>query len=1033
MKRTRSLSLLSAITSRTAFMMFLSLIGVTSVIPADAQNTVTQESSANRKKVTGRIVDNLGEPITGATVRERGTQNGALTDVDGNYTIYVANENADLEVSYVGYQTIIVKANRASRIRMQEFTGALNEIVVVGYGTSSSRKLVSSVSTVKTDKIADLAYTSTSESLQGRVSGLIVQNSGGEPGNPPKIYIRGGGTPLYVIDGIIRTAEDFNALTSSDIENVSILKDASATAVYGAQAGNGIVLVTTKKGGTEVPLINYTAGFTWTAPTVIPERANTKDYTDAYNRAYLYDGYPSIFYTPEEVSKMADVDWYKLCCRSWAPEAHHNLNMSGKTKSGLSYYASANILDQSSIFKSPYDFNDTFKRYSVRTSLTQSFEKIGLDVGMSFDGSLEKRNPNVRGGGWYDMLTTVKPYQRAFNDDGTYTDLDLHPLAWLDKDEGYDHQRTVLENIQLNATWNLPWVKGLKANVIGNYNYSTFDEKKFYSVTQQYSASGAPRTPDLAPNRYLDTNHWWQDVKDIQVSLDYQKQISRHFFELQGVYTFSKSHQESTSNERRNYVSKDLDQVDFGGTENQKAGGMTYESARMGWVGRLRYNYADKYFFEGNFRYDGSDNFAPGHRWGFFPSGAIAWAISEEHFMKPLKDKHIVDFLKLRASYGKVGLEEGVARFGYKSLFYYSSYGLVVGNGYQPTVREGNLVDPANLSWYTQKSFDIGLDWYTLKNALSITLDYFYYKTTDYLMAPKDKYVTTLGKDLPQVKSDSELRRQGIEAAIKYHNEWKDLKYELGLNFTSYDEMWALNENEDLDQLMNPRKRTSQHSLNWGDAYRSTGIYTTMDQILDSPHFSNATELRPGDLGYVDVNGDGKIDTEDQVRFGKPVKPTFDYGFNFNLNYKGFFLYGLFQGTGSRYVQLGGQLRNSNFGKGFTLERFLNFWTPDNTGGEFPTASTFDARNAGNNTVVSDFWMVNARYFRLKSLQFGYDFKYSLMKNWNFLTQFKLSLAGTNLLTISDAMDYFDPEAADAYLNAYPVQKTLSVVLNIGF
>lgn len=993
---------------------------------------VAAAASAQPKKVTGKVVDANGEPVIGATIKEQGTANGTITDFDGNFTLDVA-DNAMLEVSYIGYKSQELKAvvGKTLSVTLREDTEVLEEVVVVGYGTTSNRKLVAAVSTMKTDKVSDLPFTNNGSSLQGRVAGVIVQNQGGEPGSTPSIFIRGGGTPLYVIDGIIRDAADFNTLTSSDIENISVLKDASATAVYGAQAGNGIVLVTTKRGSSEIPTVEYTGGFDWSKPTTLAEKATTKEITDFYNAAYLYDGNNSVFYTPEEVAKMGNIDWRSLALKNWGPTMRHNLNLSGKTAKGLKYYTSIGYLDQGSIFKTDYN---TYQRYNIRSNISSTFDKIGLEIGLAVDGALEKRNPNPEGQGniWRNLIGYMKPYDQPFNSDGTYTDLDIHPLVYLDEESGYDNKRNLSINTQLYANWNIPWIKGLKAGVIGNYHYTSYDNKFFYSPAPQYTSTGSLKDPGMAKNRRMSTEHWWESVKDLQVNVEYEKAVGKHFFNLQGVYTYTNSYKEKITGERRGFTSSNMDQMDFGASANQKTGGMAYESARLGYVGRLRYSYADKYFIEGNFRYDGSDNFAPNHRWGFFPSAALAWVPSEEGFMQILKERHIIDFLKVRLSYGQVGLEEGVNRFGYKTLYYYNEFGAVLGGNYQPSIYEGNLVDAANLSWYKQNVFDVGFDLYTLNNRLNITFDYFYYQTKNYLMAPKNRYSTTLGKDLPQIKSNSELRRAGIELSLRYKNKWRNLNYDLGFNATYYNEMWALDESEDLDVLMNPKKRVSQEKLNWGRIYHTTGIYQNMEDILDSPRRVGSTDLRPGDLGYQDINGDGKIDDEDCTRYGKPSKPSFDYGIDFNLEYKGVFLYGLFQGTGPRYMMLGGLMRTDNIGL-MSYKFQMDSWTPQNINAKYPRVSSEGSKNANNNIISSDFWMVNASYFRLKTLQLGYDFKYSLLKNVKHISKFKVSLAGTNLFTISDAMDYFDPETASEGGEAYPVQKTVSLVFNIGF
>lgn len=406
---------------------------------------------SNERIVTGIVTDENGEPIIGANIIVKNDPTlGGITDVNGKFSITVP-EKATLVISYIGYESkeIAVTNQSAIQVVLKESHSQLDEVIVVGYGSTSTRKTVSSVTSVKTDKIDELPYTSTSAALQGRAAGVIVQQTGGEPGGTvPTISIRGGGTPLYIIDGIIREPLDFNALTSSDIESISVLKDASATAVYGAQAGNGIVLVTTKRGNSEKINIDYTAGFDWSRPTIIPDRVNAVEYVTAANKAAEYDGRGAYaMYSEDVVNKVLnhsdpanypDNDWLKMAINNFAPQMRHNLSMSGKSKNGVKYYTSLGYLNQESLFKQSH--NNTFKRYNIRSNVSSSFDNIGLEVGLNLDAILEKRNPNPYGQSqiWRNLLAYNKPIDVAYNPDGTYSAFSVHPLAWLDKESGYD-------------------------------------------------------------------------------------------------------------------------------------------------------------------------------------------------------------------------------------------------------------------------------------------------------------------------------------------------------------------------------------------------------------------------------------------------------------------------------------------------------------------------------------------------------------------------------------------------------------------
>lgn len=1002
--------------------------------PASVKSEVAQQ----RKTITGIITDEKAEPIIGANVIETGTSNGTITDVDGRFSLLVSN-NAVIQISFVGYitQEVVLGNSDAISIVLKEDYLNLDEVILVAYGTSSTRKTVSAVSTLKTEKTSELPYVSTGASLQGRVAGIIVQQEGGEPGgSAPIISIRGGGTPLFVIDGVIRDANDFNILTASDIESISILKDASATALYGAQAGNGIILVSTKRGVEGKNAIEFTSGFDFSKPTTVAKRAGALDYVLAANAAARYDGLGEYaLYSQEQVeairnntgSVYGNNDWYDEATRNFAPMQRHTLSISGNNKK-IRHFTSLGMLDQKSIYKQSH--NNHYQRYSGRINVATSFDEYGLEVGLNLDGAYEKKTPNPYGQAdiWRNLLGYNKAIDRIYNDDGTYSPMDVHPIVYLDKRSGYVNQYENTISTQGFVNWDVPWVRGLSAKVTANSRYYSYDYKSFLSRAPQYSngelvGSDRPKTLSMSRN--------WNRGNTIELGVNYVREFNKHFLELQGVYSYYDQYQEWFSASRSGFISNDFDQLSAGDASTKDNSGGSSNRTRIGYVGRLRYSYNNKYMAEGNFRYDGSDNFAKNNRWGFFPSGAVAWAISEEEFMKPLLETGFVNFAKVRSSYGRVGLEDEVERLGYIPVYSYSAQAIVIDGKFVGGFSEGNLVSPDDLSWYTKDIFDIGADFAFLKNCLSASVDYYYYKTKGYLISPTNVYTTTLGKSLPQIKSNSIHRRAGFESSLRYKNSYRDFNYEVGLQFTSYDELWEQKDDESLTDLMDPRKRLTHRKNTYGSSYYiNTGIYQDMESILNSPRRLSSSETKIGDLGYKDINGDGKIDADDQIKIGKPFFPSFDYGFDFSLDYKGWFMHGLFQGTGDRYTELallykGGNIVNSNY------DYQLDSWSPDNTDAEYPRSSAQQSPNSGNNTVSSDFWLVNAKYFRLKSLQIGYDFKRTLLKNNKKISKFKLSLLGTNLFTISDAMEFFDPESYN-YGEAYPVQKTYSIVLNIG-
>ncbi|WP_221929322.1 TonB-dependent receptor [Saccharicrinis carchari] len=1006
---------------------------------ADSTSSITlSHLQQDGRTVSGTIRDANGEPIPGASIVVKGTTTGTISDMDGNFTLSGVPEDATLQFSFVGMNTVEASVTNQNTfdIVLQEESLGLDEVIVVGYGTTSTRMTVGSVTSLQTDKIDELPFTNTGDALQGRTAGVVIQSGGGAPGSKPRISIRGGEKPLYVIDGVIRDESDFNSLNSSDIDKISILKDASATAVYGSRAGDGIVLVQTKRGQAGDIKIQYSGGVDFSQPAVFPDKINALDYVNAANQAAAYDGRDPI-YSQDEINKIANnsdpygsitanTDWRDLALNDFASGHRHNLSMSGVSDNGINYYAAVGYLKQNSIFKQSH--NNEYDRANLRSNISTRFDDIGLEVGINIDGALENRNPTVWGDYTvWSQIQNVKPNYAAFNPDGTYSSISIHPLVILDERAGYNDEKDKYVNTQLNANWDVPSLPGLKVGALANVRYSDYNQKIFQSKAPQYQPNG-----DAVPytSNYLRMTNDHSTQTSFDANLMYKKSIDRHSFELQGVYSFFRSNGENFWAQREKYLSSSFDQLFAGDASTQTNYGAGRESARIGYVGRVKYDFDRKYMFEGNFRVDKSDNFAPGERTGFFPSGAVAWTISEESFMQDLKDNGIIDFLKVRTSYGIVGLEAG-ARFGYLPVYEMDPQALVVDGNFQTGFSEGPLVSN-DLSWYEREVLDIGFDAAFLRNKLTATFDYYYYRTQGYLISPQNQYTTPLGKDLPLVKSESAHRRAGYELSLRWEDTVGELKYEVGANFTSYDELWEKKEDETMSDLMDPNKRITHTKNYYGRAYKTNGLYQSIDQILTNPRRETANELKPGDLFFQDANGDGKIDGEDFRRIGKPTFPSFSYGIDFSLEYKNIFMNGLFQGTGKRYMQLNEFMRGSNT-EYMTYDFQKDYWRTDNTNAAFPRLSTYQNLNAGQNyTVAADFWYHNASYLRLKSLQVGYDFK-DVVKNLNGISAMRLSLSGTNLFTISDVTKYFDPEIISDAGYAYPIQRTYSVSLNVTF
>ena len=995
------------------------------------------------KKITGVVKDANGEPVIGANIMVKGTTNGSVTDIDGRFSLEVP-QNAILVVSYIGYlpQEITIENKTALTISLRENTQALDEVVVIGYGTTSTRKMASAVTAVKGEKLQNLPFNDMSSTLQGRATGVIVQNQGGEPGSNAKISIRGGNDPVYVIDGVISTAWEFNTLNSVDIESLSVLKDAASLAVYGSRAADGIILVKTKQGSKGKTSITYTFNAEFDQPTIMREKVDGYTYAVTQNKAAMYDGLPDFHqYSEEELNKILnqtdplypDVDWLDLGFKNFSPQYRHTLSMNGSGKL-VNYYLSLGMIDQGSLFTSnALDYN----RYTIRSNINTTFDKIGLTVGLNINGALEKKNsPYVSSGTIWGHLYNILPLTPAFNEDGTYSSATDHPLVDMDKRSGYNKNTKKYINTQFVADWALPWVQGLSLGTMFNYRVSDEFKKEFNTRAPQFYPTGA-EYPIAKPT--LKESADFKESYNFEVSASYMNTFNEdHTIDAKAVFTVAENNGDNFWTSRKDYMSSAVDQIFAGSPAGILNDGSGEEGGRMGVVGRLKYDYKNRYIIEGSFRYDGSDNFAPGYRWGFFPSGAVAWALSEEPFFKSLNWKD-VNLIKLRASYGQTGTENGVNRFGYMPVYDMDKNIIVIGGELQSGFSEGKLVSPSLLSWYTRNSLNYGIDMAFLGNRLKSTADYFFYVTKGGLMSPGDRYTTPLGKDLPQIKSNSEQRREGVEFSLRWNDKaGKDFTYDLGFNMTYFNNLWKVKADESKADLMNPWKRTTNQTDFYDVRLISQGYYQTVEQILNSPRRPQASELKFGDIAYQDINGDGKIDDQDQKRVGNASMPHFTYGFDFTFGYKGFSLSGLLYGTGKRNMEVAGQY----LGVRPTYKEQLDYWTEENRDAAFPRLTTATSRNGDNNTQKSTFWLKNASFLRLKNLQLSYDLKYSVLKNVDWLNTCRVNLSGANLFTISGISKFYDPESpnindkGEIYAtdgSAYPVQRVIAFGLTVGF
>ncbi|CAL1518969.1 TonB-dependent receptor SusC [Chitinophaga sp. MM2321] len=1000
---------------------------------------ITPAPEAVMKTVKGMVQDAKGQPLVNVSVQVKGTTRGAFTDETGHFS-FSAGEGEVLLFSMVGYESREWKivGDNDIIITLKATVSNLNEMVVVAYGSTTKRLLTNAVSTVPMSKVAAIPTASISDGLGGRVPGLFVTSTTGAPGAKSKISIRGGGTPLFVIDGFIRSQNDYENLNPNDIESYSVLKDAEATAIYGAQGGNGIVVITTKKGVDGKVNLNYTFNQMWSQPTVWPQKMSSYDHFSALNQVYVNEGKmpptaDSVLGYYKDQTKpflYPNTDWRKFSMHQFAPQQRHDVSISSGTKT-LKYYGGLSYFHQGTILKTDNNKND---RVTYRFNAENYFEKIKLRLQTNVDGYVENNvQPlSATASNYYGLFGHIQnngPGRAPLNEFGLPYGASDNPAIELSPLSGYNKNTTRLFNGILGLDLEVPHVEGL--HLKGNANYSMWNTngKGWSASAPSYDLGSKVPVPGNPPS--LTSSGGNGAMVTLQGFLSYAKSIGNHNFDFLGGYERSLADTAYMNATRQNYQII-YDQFVAGPTVNQLASGSEKKNVRAGYVGRIKYNYASKYFLEGSIRYDASDLFPPDSRWGTFYAFSGGWMLSEEHFLHFLTDNKIVDFLKLRGSYGVTGTSDNIAPFVYVPGYNVNPNAWVINGIPQQGTAEGDLPS-SSFSWYSIRSRNLGLDFATLDERLTGSIDYFYMRTTGYVQ-PDIRYAAPLGKPLPLINSDAARRREGAEFNVSWNDRIGGLHYQLGVNYSYYNQLWEKYPGEDIASQKNPYARQSGTD----DSYNTTGYYNlgyiqSNDELLNGPRRVNSINTVAGDLKYQDVNGDGKIDENDMRRIGNNTFPHVNYGFTLDLDYKGIFLNAVFMGSGTRDRYLGDVIQGSSPQGTLIYDFQTDYWTPSNRNAQYPRAVTSSGVNGNNNFELSDFWLLHSKYFRLKNMQIGYDLKAGYLKKVDAISQFKIFASGTNVFTVAKSMKYFiDPESEPNNYD-YPIQRTWSVGVNIGF
>jgi len=1004
----------------------------------------------NGHVIKGTVTDSYGSRLKDVSVAIKGINTGSVTAEDGSYTINAPSLEDTLTFSFIGYQTenVAIAGRAEVNLKLANVSKELDQVIVLAYNTSSKRKLTSAVTNVDVKQIETMAgYQNLGSALQGRVAGVMIANSHGGPDASASISIRGGGAPMYIIDGVIANAGLFNMLNPQDIETMSVMKDAASSAVYGATAANGIIVVTTKKGRVGRARINYISDAQFNTPMVVNSKLTSLQYAELRNTISDYMG-SARPYSDLVLAKIKsgifpdypDNDWWDILVKKYAYSQRHTLTLDGGDNA-TQYRLSFMLYDQGTLQKKVIGDHDPkdYKTYSADLNLRHIFTKAGLTIGVDMKPYLV--NNKTFGGDPWGNIQILSPLTKTYNSNGTYAP--NSPMAlFADTRGSYAKTFNFGNNTRLDLDLKIPKVKGLTATFVGNLELFNGNSKTWTAYVPTYNEDGTLVTA-TDPILSMTKNNTWN--YQFNTGLKYKTQFAnQHNLSAGLYYNQQEGYTELITATRTGYYDY-VDQLYAGPTSNQTNSGSASESGRLGYVGVLDYDFMGKYIVGASFRYDGSDAYQKGERWGFFPSVSLGYVISDEKAIKDMLSSISVNFLKLRGSWGIIG--ETSNRFAYLSGYSLSTTGAYIGGTTVPTLTPGSLAS-GDLTWYTTKNWNIGIDFALFNNRLNGSADYFYRRTTGYLINPVDRYNATLGNPtgssgfnytygLPKVKSDDAFRRAGAEFSLSWKEQRGNWNYSIGANLSLYDQLWEKYAAvDDAVTLANPNKRTTGVTL--GQGQRSlvyTGLISGSSQLLNTVIQANGSAMMAGDAAFMDVNGDGQINDEDAIYNYKPRSAIMQYGVPFRVGYKSWFLDGLIQGTGSQYDFISAFDRGTGWNKIY-YQYQLDIYNPGNTNASLPRADNdYGAWNGEYNRANSNLWLVNRTYVRLKNLNIGYDLKNTLFKNSAWFSSAKISLAGTNLFTISPAKKYFDPEnGVDIYgYYGYPMTKTYSLVLNVSF
>ena len=972
-------------------------------------------AQSNTIAVKGKVMAD-GEPVIGATVLVKGVSTGTATDMDGNFSLNVASK-AVLVVSSIGYETQEVPVNGRQFINvvLKSDVVALKDVVVVGYGVQKKVNLTGAVSSVSTDELEGKPISNVLEAMQGTTPGLVIQQGSSTPGSVPSINIRGLNTmnnndPLVIIDGIEGSLANLNP---ADIEQISILKDASSTAIYGSRASNGVVLVTTKKGKAGKVEISYDFMYGVQQPTSLPKIADSWVYAELYNEAAVNSGRAAKF-TPEQIAQYRNggpnVNWVKELYNRNSPQSSHNVSMTGGNDQ-LSYMASLGYMDQNSMFKGP-DYG--YKRYNARLNVSHKVtNNFTLNLTSQF-----ARNDIKEHAYWTEWIieqaNRMPPIYPIKNEDGSYNYPAGSNSNGLQRLEEGGYRQNVNDELlgTIQAEWEV--YKGLK--LIGSaggrvWNNKLHENRKAFEGTGD---SENKLTEQFYRSKNITTN----------LMVTYNTKIGKHSIGGLLGYAYEGFSEKQFSTSRLTEDSKyDIFVGDLSGDKVSNTGSASDWAIYSGFA-RATYNYDEKYLLEFNIRNDYSSYFAKGNRSGVFPSFSAGWRISEEKFWSVLKP--YVPSLKIRGSWGLVG-NNRIGAYQYMQTVSVKN-GISFGDKLAQTA-EFASANP-DLKWETTRMANIGFELGLLNNDLNITFDCFNNRTKDILV---NLPVPGLFGNGAPIQNAGKVETRGWELSVNYRLKTGPVVHNFAGNISdSFNEVIDTRGTEIIGGSDVQTIIKEGYPLYSYYAYRSDGFFQNEEECQKGPHLEGITP-KPGDIRYLDKNGDGVIKPDDDRFIVGNDFPRYTFGFTYGLEYKGFDFSMMWQGVGKRNKWMRGEsveaFHNNN--EGPVMDFHQDRWTPNNPDATYPRL-TMGAESA-NNAAKSDFWIQDAKYLRLKNAQIGYTFPQQWMKKL-YVKNLRIFASVQNPLTFTKMKGGWDPEyTGDGSGRAYPVARVYSFGLNVKF